>query len=107
MDTLNITRSRLKNVILRFSLRLTRVGVGDNIYYSGGYGGDFYDDIYQWTGAAWEEVGKMKMARSYHAVSTIRLEDDASNSGAKLCSEFPLVSLVLLCSCFMSLLFSV
>ena len=37
----------------------------------------YYDDIYQWTGAAWEEVGKMKEARDSHAVSTIRLDDDA------------------------------
>ena len=53
-------------------------GVGGNFPFSGGgrYG-NFSDDIYQWTGADWEEVGKMKMARSYHAVSTIRLDDDA------------------------------
>ena len=53
-----------------------------NISYSGGDDrhnghGQYYDDIYKWTGADWEEVGKMKMARAWHAVSTIRLDDDA------------------------------
>ena len=53
-------------------------GIGGNIQYSGGYDGDNYrDEIFQWTGDSWEEVGKMKMARGYHAVSTIRLDDDA------------------------------
>ena len=31
------------------------------------------DEILKWTGQDWEEVGKMKKARYYHAVSTIRL----------------------------------
>jgi len=53
------------------------VTLGGVLYMTGGAGGDFYDDIYQWTGAAWEEVGKMKMARYSHAVSTITLDDDA------------------------------
>ena len=53
-------------------------GIGGNIQYSGGHDGDgYYGEIFQWTGDDWEEVGKMKMARSYHAVSTIRMEDDA------------------------------
>ena len=53
-------------------------GIGGNIQYSGGYDGDGNtDEIYQWTGEDWEEVGKMKMARSSHAVSTIRMDDDA------------------------------
>ena len=52
-------------------------GIGGNIQYSGGYDGYGHDEIFQWTGDDWEEVGKMKMARSYHAVSTIRLDDDA------------------------------
>ena len=52
-------------------------GIGGNIQYSGGYDGGSRDEIFQWTGDDWEEVGKMKMARSYHAVSTIRLDDDA------------------------------
>ena len=33
------------------------------------------DEIFQWTGQDWEEVGKMKKARYYHAVSTIRLDE--------------------------------
>ena len=33
------------------------------------------DNIYKWTGQEWLEVGKMKKARSYHAVSTIRLNE--------------------------------
>ena len=54
-------------------------GIGGNIQYSGGYDSDndYRDEILQWTGDDWEEVGKMKMARGYHAVSTIRLDDDA------------------------------
>ena len=52
-------------------------GIGGNIQYSGGYDGGYHDEIFQWTGDDWEEVGKMKMARGYHAVSTIRLDDDA------------------------------
>ena len=54
-------------------------GIGGNIQYSGGSarGGNNYDEIFQWTGDDWEEVGKMKMARRFHTVSTIRLDDDA------------------------------
>ena len=52
-------------------------GIGGNIQYSGGYDGADHDEIFQWTGDDWEEVGKMKIARSYHAVSTIRLDNDA------------------------------
>ena len=54
-------------------------GIGGNIQYSGGYDSnmDYRDEILQWTGDDWEEVGKMKMARGYHAGSTIRLDDDA------------------------------
>ena len=49
-----------------------------NISYSGGRdtNGDYRDEILQWSGSAWVVVGKMKMARAYHAVSTIRLEDE-------------------------------
>ena len=54
-------------------------GIGGNIQYSGGKddGGIYRDEIFQWTGDDWEEVGKMKMARHDHAVSTIRMDDDA------------------------------
>ena len=53
-------------------------GIGNNIQYSGGKEGyNYRDEIFQWTGDDWEEVGKMKMARYSHAVSTIRLDDDA------------------------------
>ena len=53
-------------------------GIGGNISYSGGrdYDGHYYDDIFHWTGDDWVEVGKMKLARAYHAVSTIRLDDE-------------------------------
>ena len=44
---------------------------------NGNDGYNYSDEIFQWTGDDWEEVGKMKMARGYHAVSTIRLDDDA------------------------------
>ena len=54
-------------------------GIGGNIQYSGGHDSDYHyrDEIFQWTGDDWEEVGKMKMARAFHAVSTIRMDDDA------------------------------
>jgi len=50
----------------------------DNILYmTGGLddGDNERDEIYKWTGQQWVEVGKMKKARSFHAVSTIRLDD--------------------------------
>ena len=33
------------------------------------------DEILQWTGQEWKEVGKMKKARSSHAVSIIRMDE--------------------------------
>jgi len=36
---------------------------------------EFSSSIYKWTGQNWERVGKMKNARVYHAVSTIRLDE--------------------------------
>ena len=56
-------------------------GIGGNIQYSGGAYGDgpydFTEEILKWTGEDWEQVGKMKKGRGYHAVSTIRMDDDA------------------------------
>ena len=53
-------------------------GIGGNIQYSGGHDYDgYHDEIFQWTGDDWEEVGKMKMVRGFHAVSTISMNDDA------------------------------
>ena len=53
-------------------------GIVGYIKYSGGDDGyNFHDEILQWTGDDWVEVGKMKMARSDHAVSTITMDDDA------------------------------
>ena len=56
-------------------------GIGGNIQYSGGYSdvgsSGSRDEILKWTGDDWLEVGKMQRARSYHAVSTIRMDDDA------------------------------
>ena len=44
---------------------------------SGGYDGDNErDEVYQWTGEDWVEVAKMKKARSYHAVSTIVMDEN-------------------------------
>ena len=51
--------------------------MGGNIFYAGGFDGAGRDEIYQWTGEDWEEVGRMKIARNSHAVSTIRMDDDA------------------------------
>ena len=35
------------------------------------------DEVYQWMGttSTWVEVGKMKVARSFHAVATISMEE--------------------------------
>jgi len=50
--------------------------LGGVLYMTGGYdGGNRRDEIYKWTGQEWEEVGKMKKARAWHAVSTIRLDE--------------------------------
>ena len=50
--------------------------------HSGGYAideedeyGSSRDEIFKWTGQEWLEVGKMKTARSDHAVSTIKLSE--------------------------------
>jgi len=32
------------------------------------------DEIYQWTGHDWIEVGKLKKGRYYHAVSPIKMD---------------------------------
>jgi len=59
--------------------KVTTVGsvtLGNIIYITGGIvGGSIRDEIYKWTGQEWEEVGKMKKARYYHAVSTITLNE--------------------------------
>ena len=42
------------------------VGIWGDICYSGGWYDGYHiskDEIYQWTGDDWEEVGKVKMAR--------------------------------------------
>jgi len=54
------------------------VTLGGVLYMMGGYDtsdSSYRDEIYQWTGQDWEEVGKMKKARGGHAVSTIRLDE--------------------------------
>ena len=44
---------------------------------SGGLDGISYrDEVLSWTEEGWVEVGKMKMARSDHAVSTIIMEEE-------------------------------
>ena len=35
------------------------------------------DEIWAWTGEDWVEVGRMKMARRSHAISSIRMDDEA------------------------------
>jgi len=55
---------------------LRGVTLGGVLYMTGGHDGDNKrDEILQWTGLGWEEVGKMKEARANHAVSTIRLDE--------------------------------
>jgi len=54
---------------------LKGVTLGGKLYLLGG--GDeiiMRDEIYQWTGHEWIEVGKMKKGRYYHAVSTIKMD---------------------------------
>jgi hypothetical protein len=47
----------------------------------GGYAADYNarDEIIEWrdVGQEWVEIGKMKMARYNHAVTTIQLDDPA------------------------------
>jgi len=51
------------------------VTLGNTLYMTGGDDGDNNRaEIFKWTGHQWVEVGKMKKARAYHAVSTIRLD---------------------------------
>ena len=48
--------------------------------FAGGYGGGSYRaEIMVWLDdeQEWEETGKMKMGRSYHAVTTIQMDDQA------------------------------
>ena len=50
-----------------------------NISYSGGHGSgglDYREEILKWNGSAWEEIGKMEIARADHAVSIIKLDDE-------------------------------
>ena len=46
---------------------------------TGGEDGTYRDEIIAWLDEEqkWEETGKMKMARYYHAVTTIQLDDQA------------------------------
>jgi len=52
------------------------VTLGNTLYMTGGKddGDNYRAEIFKWTGQHWVEVGKMKKARAYHAVSTIRLD---------------------------------
>ena len=44
-----------------------------------GDGGNYRDEVLVWLDEEqqWVEEGKMKVARAYHAVTTIQLDDDA------------------------------
>jgi len=46
------------------------------LYMTGGYHGYGYNQVLQWTGDRWVEVGKMKKGRGYHAVSIIVMEEE-------------------------------
>ena len=47
--------------------------------FAGGYTGIERDEILVWLDdeQEWEVIGKMKMRRSFHAVSTIQMDDQA------------------------------
>ena len=47
--------------------------------FAGGYDGNERYEIMGWLDdeQEWEETGKMKMGRYYHAVSTIQMDDQA------------------------------
>jgi len=51
------------------------VNLGGVLYMTGGRDDGKRHEIYRWTGQDWEEVGKMKKARQFHAVSSIRLDE--------------------------------
>jgi len=69
----------MANNLPRSMAGIRGVTLGGVLYMTGGRYDNKHnvDVIYQWTGDDWEKVGKMKMARSFHAVSTIRMDDDA------------------------------
>ena len=47
--------------------------------HSGGYDGNegSRDEVLVWNDKDWEEAGRMRMARHFHAVSIIRMDEDA------------------------------
>jgi len=55
------------------------VTVSGVLYMTGGEDGDHTnrDEILAWSGEDWVEVGKMRMARRAHGISTIRMDDEA------------------------------
>jgi len=65
------------NSLPRKMQAMTGGTLGNILYMTGGYDGNnrYRDEIYQWTGQDWEEVGKMKKARSLHTVSIISLDE--------------------------------
>lgn len=67
----------MANNLPRIMCCVRGVTLGGVLYMTGGYSDGPRDEIFRWTGDDWEEVGKMKVARNDHAVSTIRLDNDA------------------------------
>ena len=72
----------MKGVTLGGVLYITGIAyvwkVYADIWLSGGSDGNgARDEVYSWTGESWVEVGKMKMSRYYHAVSSIGMDDSA------------------------------
>jgi len=54
------------------------VTVAGVLYITGGFGfsSNTRNEVYSWTDDEWLEVGKMKEARNYHAVSTIQMDNE-------------------------------
>ena len=50
-----------------------------NNWHAGGYDGNSgsWNKVLAWKDEDWEEVGRMRMARYTHAISLIKLDDDA------------------------------
>ena len=46
-----------------------------SLYYAGGYNGNSLDSILQFDGETqqWEEIGQLRLKRSYHAMSVINI----------------------------------
>ena len=51
-----------------------------SLYYAGGWDGNILDSILQFDGESqqWEEIGQLRLKRSYHAMSVININKIAA-----------------------------